>query len=147
MTSLVVAALALGAGAAAGADAELDARAAAWAENGPTSYRYAYQKFCECHREEPPVTWVEVVDGQVTDVYHVHANSDRRVPARDGSLDLYRTIPELFALAASADAQAVPYRIRYDSELGYPLHVYVDYDTAMVGEEIDIRLTDFIARP
>jgi hypothetical protein len=132
--------------AAADADEALELHRAVWAEAATTSYLYAYRKFCECHRDEPPQTFVEVSGGEVVDVYHVHADSDRRVPARDGSLSLYWTIPDLFALIEAAEARDVTFRADYDAELGYPLRVYIDYDAASVGEEIDVVLTAFEAR-
>lgn len=130
----------------AAADAELDSRRSAWQASGTQDYLYAYQKFCECHRDVPPETFVEVTDGTVTAVYHVHADSDRRVPAREGSLDLYWTIPDLFSLVAAAESRGVPYRVEYADARGYPTRVYIDYDVEAVGEEIDIRLTSFEAK-
>lgn len=122
-------------------DAALDGHLALWKAAAHADYVYAYQKFCECHRESPPLTFVTVMSGRIERVYHLHPDSDREVPARDGSLGLYWTIDELFSLIATAESRGVSYRATYDETLGYPTRIYIDYDPAAVGEEIDIRLT------
>ena len=124
-------------------DAELNRHRALWAQAGSDNYSYGYEKYCACHRDTPPQTFVTVESGVVVRVYHVHDDSDRQVPAREGSLDLYWTIVDLFALVARAEERGVSYRARYDETLGYPNYVYIDYDTAAVGDELDIRLTAF----
>ena len=128
-------------GSASGQDAELARSQALWTTAAHENYVYAYQKYCECHRDVPPQTFVTVAAGRIERVYHVHADSDREVPAREGSLDLYWTIDDLLALIATAAERGVAYRAAYDETLGYPTLVYIDYDPAAIGEEIDIRLT------
>jgi len=134
--------LAVSAVASAGAELpELEASRARWSQAGVTAYRYGYNKFCECHREAPPETIVTVAQGRVVSVHHKHADSDREVPARDGSLDYYWTVDDLFALLESGLARGALVRASFNAELGYPEHVYVDYDPALVGDEVDVRLT------
>lgn len=116
-----------------------------WRAAEVDDYVYAYRKFCECQRDQPPQTVVSVRDGRVVDVYHLHADSDRRVPARAGSLDYYWTIDELFDLIRSAAERGAEVRAEFDPELGYPTEVYVDYTPEVIGDEIDIRLTDWQA--
>lgn len=124
-------------------ESELERYRTLWSASGLENYVYAYQKYCECHRDEPPQTFVTVRSGTIDRVHHLHANSDREVPAREGSLDLYWTIDDLFSLIAAAEERGVNYRAAYDSMLGHPTLVYIDYDPAALGEEIDIRLTAF----
>jgi hypothetical protein len=114
---------------------------ARWLEQDRGSYVYAYQKYCECNRDEPPETVVTVEDGAIVRVYHVHEGSSREVPARDGSLDLYWTIDGLFDLIDSALARDAAVRVRYDETLGHPQTLFIDYDEAFVGDELDLRLT------
>ncbi len=106
-------------------------------------YVYAYQKNCDCHRDAPPETVVTVRDGSIARVHHKHAGSDREVPAREGSLDLYWTVGGLFDLAANAYAAGAQVRVQYDAELGLPRVLYVDYDPELVGDEVDLRITRF----
>lgn len=120
---------------------ELEVSWARWLAASVGEYRYGYNKFCECHRIMPPETIVTVAGGKVVDVHHKHADSDREVPARAGSLDYYWTIDDLFVLLESGHARGATVRATFNAVLGYPEHVYIDYDPALVGDEVDLRLT------
>jgi len=123
-------------------DAALDRLAAArqlWQSAAHADYGYSYQKYCECNRDIPPVTHVVVVDGRIERVYHVHSDSDREVPAREGSLDLYYTIDDLFAKLETAFAGGVTTRAEYDPRMGYPTSIFIDYSPTITGEELDLR--------
>lgn len=122
--------------------AELEDARALWREAGVSDYVYGYRKHCDCYRTDPPETVVTVRDGSIARVHHLYADSSREVPAREGSLDLYWTVEDLFALVESArSGSADALRVEYDTALGHPLRVYVDYDAALVGDELDVRLT------
>jgi hypothetical protein len=71
----------------------------------------------------------------------LHADSTREVPAREGSLALYWTVDDLFALIVWATERDATVRARYDEALGYPTAIFIDYDTALIGDELDVRLT------
>jgi hypothetical protein len=114
---------------------------ARWEAAALETYTYGYNKFCVCHRDAPPETVVTVSNGAVTEVHHMHADSAREVPARDGSLDLYWTIEDLFSLIESAMMRNAGVRARFDDELGYPTALFIDYDATLIGDEIDLRLT------
>lgn len=143
-------ALALLAASAASADLpdEHAASRARWDAANVAAYEYAYHKFCECHEESPPETVVAVNGASVVRVYHRHADSEREVPAREGSLEYYWTVDDLFALVESAAARNATVRASYDPALGHPTRVYIDYDPALVGDELDVRLTrlDLVSR-
>jgi len=128
------------------AAAQDDDPQALWNDAAPVNYVYAYQKYCDCHRDTPPQTFVTVESGRIVRVYHRHADSEREVPAREGSLDLYWTVDDLFSLVKAAAERGVTYTAEYDEIVGYPTRIYIDYDPAAVGEEIDIRLTSFEIR-
>lgn len=110
------------------------------------SYRYGYRKHCDCYRDEPPLTVVDVVAGRIERVYHVHPDSPREVPAREGSLDLYWTVPDLFAKLEGAYAAGAVVRAQYDPRFGYPTELYIDYDTALLGDETELELELFEPR-
>jgi len=116
---------------------------ALWQSAGIDTYRYSYQKYCECYRGEPPMTVVTVRKRRVDQVFHVHDDSDREVPARDGSNDLYWTIDDLFAKLEAAYASEAVVRVDYDPNLGYPVSLFIDYDPGFVGDETDLRLSRF----
>ena len=122
-----------------GTGVESAARALARIGTGP--YRYTYQKYCDCHPDTPPQTVVTVENLVITRVFHLYSNSDREVPARIGSLDLYWTIEDLFELIGSASEQRAVTRVSYHEDLGYPTRIYIDYDADLVGDELDLQLT------
>ena len=121
---------------------ELSASRALWERSELRAhYRYGYQKYCDCHRDTPPETIVSVDGDIVVRVHHLHAGSDREVPAREGSLELYWTIDSLFDLLESALERKATMRASYDATDGYPTRLYIDYDQNLVGDELDVRLT------
>jgi hypothetical protein len=121
------------------ADAALDGARARWQAAAITSYEYGYQKYCDCHRESPPETVVTVSDGSVTGVRHRPAGTTTEVPGKD--FEYYWTVDGLFTLIASAQARGVQVRAAYDADLGFPREIYIDYDTKLIGDELDVRLT------
>jgi len=123
------------------ADAELDAAQERWESAGLRDYEYGYHKYCECHRDAPPETTVTIRDGEVVGVRHRPVGSATEVPAADKNLGYYWTVDGLFALIASAQQRGVEVRAQYDSGLGYPREVYIDYDSDFIGDELDVRLT------
>jgi hypothetical protein len=119
----------------------LDAARARWRAAAPTDYEYGYRKYCECHREAPPETIVTVRGGLVVGVRHRHTDPAREVPAEQGNLQYYWTVEDLFALLQSATERGAEVRAAYDAALGYPAQLYIDHDTALIGDELDLRLT------
>lgn len=120
----------------------LAAERSRWQAAQSGDYRYAYRKFCECNREEPPLTVVTVQSGRIERVHHLHSDSEREVPAREGSLELYWTIDDLFDKLALAIERDATVRVEYHAELGYPISLFIDYDAAFDGDEIDLRLIE-----
>jgi Family of unknown function (DUF6174) len=112
-----------------------------WAAAGVVSYEYGYHKFCECHGDTPPETLVTVTAGVVTNVRHRPAGSETEIPAAQRNFGYYWTIDGLLDLAESALARDAVVRIRFDDALGYPTSVYIDYDTNLIGDELDVRIT------
>lgn len=120
---------------------ELELNRARWQAAALAGYKYGYNKYCDCHRDTPPETFVTVRAGAVVAVHHRHTDSPREVPAREGSLEYYWTIDELFSLLESGLAREAVVKVRYDEQLGYPSEIYIDYDASLVGDELDVRLT------
>jgi hypothetical protein len=136
-----VLALAFAAAPRAFADAQLDGARARWQSAALASYEYGYHKFCECHRESPPETVVTVRGGSVTGVRHRPVGATTEVPAAEKNFEYYWTVDGLFALIASALERGVQVRAAYDAELGFPREIYIDYDSNLIGDELDLRLT------
>src|SRR5688572_21776223 len=125
----------------ASADAELDGARARWQSAAIATYEYGYHKYCDCHRESPPETVVTVRGGTVTGVRHRPAGSATEVPAAEKNFEYYWTVDGLFDLIASALGRGVQVRAAYDAELGFPREIYIDYDTKLIGDELDLRMT------
>jgi hypothetical protein len=123
------------------ADANLDAARARWKSAAIANYEYGYNKYCDCHRESPPETVVTVRGGTVTGVRHRPVGTTVEVPAADKNLQYYWTVDGLFELIAAAQARGVQVRAAYDAELGFPREIYIDYDTNLIGDELDLRMT------
>ena len=139
---VAVAALAFAAAIPVVADTELDGARARWQAAALAGYEYGYHKYCECHRESPPETVVTVRDDAVTGVRHRPAGSTTEVPAADKNLEYYWTVDGLFDLIGSAFERGVQVRAVYDTALGYPREIYIDYDADFIGDELDLRLTN-----
>jgi uncharacterized protein DUF6174 len=121
------------------ADAALDGARARWQAAALTSYEYGYQKYCDCHRDNPPETVITVRGGSVAGVRHRPAGTTTEVPGRNP--EYYWTVDGLFELIAAAQARGVQVRAAYDADLGFPREIYIDYDSNLIGDELDVRLT------
>lgn len=119
--------------------ARLETARAVWLAAQDGNYRFRYQKYCDCDRNEPKITVVTVANGQIGGVHHLFADSDREVPAREGSLSEYWTMEDLFQKLAAAYARDATVRVQFDDRYGYPSSIYIDYLPDMVGEETDLR--------
>jgi len=137
LATLLVAALPVPAN----ADGALDAARAKWRAAKLGSYEYGYRKFCECHRDSPPETVVSVRDGKVVNVRLRPVGSTTEVPAAEKNFEYYWTVDGLFELIAAAQTRHVEVRARYDSTVGYPTEIYIDYDKNLIGDELDLKLT------
>ena len=129
------------------ADAALDAARAKWRGAKLSSYEYGYRKFCECHRDSPPETVVSVRDGKVVNVRHRPVGSTTEVPAAEKNFEYYWTVDGLFELIAAAEVRHVEVRAQYDSTVGYPTEIHIDYDKNLIGDELDLKLTGVTPLP
>ena len=138
-----LAALVLGGTLAAHADGleAVDESRRRWQAANVDSYVYAYTKFCECHPETPPETYVTVRNGEIVDVRHKPYGFDHYVQAEPRNFEWYWTIEQLFDLVASGIERGADVRVRYDDALGYPVRLFVDRDRYLIGDEIDLELT------
>jgi hypothetical protein len=124
----------------------LETARALWDAAQDGSYRFRYQKYCDCNRDDPKITVVTISDGTVASVHHLFSGSNREVPAREGSLSDYWTMDDLFDKLAAAYAGDAVVRVDYDSNSGFPSALYIDYRPDLIGEEIDLRRIGFESR-
>ena len=129
------------------ADADVDAGRARWRAADLGAYEYGYHKYCDCHRETPPETVVTVRSGEVVGVRHRPQGSTVETQAEQRNLQFYWTVEGLFALLDSALERGVTVRAQYDSTLGHPTEIFIDYDAALIGDELDLRITRVTALP
>ena len=122
------------------ADDELTANRGLWEAARIASYEYRYEKVCDCHPETPAETIVTVEDGLVVGVRYDRDDYLSEIPVAEDSYRWFRTIDDLFTLVERAAHSAVTLRVAYEPELGYPTYIYIDYDHAMIGEEIEMRV-------
>lgn len=105
----------------------------------PARYEYAYQKLCYCMSEFIQPLHVTVLDGLKINVTYVEdaiAGSE----SQDDINSIY-TIEEQFLLieqALSGPFKADSVIVDYDDELGYPLVLSIDYESAIADEEFTI---------
>jgi hypothetical protein len=129
------------------ADAALDAARAKWRAAGLAAYEYGLHKYCDCHRDNPPETIVSVRGDEVVRVRHRPVGTDVEVPAQDKNLAYYWTMDGVFELIESAQQRGVTVRVDYDAALGFPRSIYIDYDTNLIGDELDLKLTGVTPLP
>ncbi len=127
------------------ADDELTANRDRWEAAGIASYEYRYEKACDCHRDTPAETIVTVESGLVVGVRYDRDDYRTEIPVAEDNYRWFRTIDDLFALVEAASQSAATLRVAYEPELGYPAYIYIDYDQAMVGEEVELRVVSLRA--
>ncbi len=118
----------------------LTANRGLWDAAGIASYEYRYEKSCDCHRDKPAETIVTVENGLVVGVRYDRDDYLNEIPVAEDSYRWFRTIDDLFTLVETAAQSAVTLRVAYEPELGYPTYIYIDYDHAMIGEEVELRV-------
>ena len=122
------------------ADDDVAANRGVWAAAGIASYEYRYEKVCDCHRDTPAETIVTITNGVVVDVRYDREDYLSEVAVATENYRWSRTIDDLFTLVETASETADTLRVAYEQTLGYPAYIYIDYDHAMVGEEVELRV-------
>ena len=110
---------------------------------GISRYEYSYQRACECHPDQEADTIVTVANGRVVGVRYAREGYSEEVALPPEKLSWYRTIDDLFSLVETAQANAETVRVEFDTKLGYPVSIYVDYVGEFVGDELGIEVTGF----
>ena len=123
------------------ADDDFDMNRALWRAAAITSYEYRYEKVCDCHRDISAETIVTVRDGEVIEVRYARDDYLSEMPVAPKEYRWFRTIDDLFTLVATAAENAKTLRVAYDQGLGYPAYIYIDYDHALIGDEVELEVT------
>ena len=110
----------------AGDQEALDQNRQLWEAAGILTYRYRFQRVCECLPEDARPVIVNVQNDAVNGA--TYADSGQAVDA--DRLARFSTINELFdVIQQSINDVADSIIVEYDSELGYPFDVWIDHDT------------------
>lgn len=109
---------------------------AAWEAAGVRDYRYLFQRRCECPPEMTAPVEIEVRGGAVEAVML----SQSGAPVSPELLPAFPTVDDLFDLIDEAlrrDADLL--EVTYDSPLGYPTSLRIDYRREVADDEVDIE--------
>lgn len=128
-------------------DIDLAAGRAAWHAAGIGSYEYSYRRVCECHPDRPADTIVTVEDGEVVAVRYARDDYAQDIPLAADRIRWFRTVDDLFGLLETAAARAAVVRASFDTALGFPRSLYIDYVTDLVGDEVDLTITRLTPAP
>ena len=113
---------------------------ARWERSGINNYAYETAWQCFCPPEYTALVNVDVAQGQIAALEFVDSAMGPVIPGQER----YLTVDGLFDFIQDAlDRDAFQIRAEYDSELGYPREVFVDYSELMADEELGFIVTAF----
>lgn len=113
----------------------LENQRARWQASGIRDYQYEYRQQCECVPALLEPALIEVRRGMVTRVVYQKTGQ----PASPDAQALFPTIDELFDRIDDAiRSDAAMLIVSYDSALGYPTQIDIDYDLQVVDDEVSI---------
>lgn len=119
-----------------------------WRAAAIDDYRFAYKKHCPCYRDEPATTIVSVRAGQVAEVRYRHDGAADDIVVAADRIQWYWTVDDLFSvIAAALESGMAGFTAEYDPLHGYPQHLYLDYDPATAGDEIELRAVELVRLP
>jgi hypothetical protein len=111
-----------------------------WSVQGPSSYSFTWQRYCECSTEVTQPIRITVENDVITSAVYVET---QQPVSADVRAEL-RTIDGVFGMIHDAiDQNAYLVNVQYSSESGHPLSVSVDYDERLADEELSLYIRDF----
>jgi hypothetical protein len=118
----------------------LDEARERWEAAAVDDYTLVLRRSCFCIAREP--VRIEVRDGQ--SVSYTLVGTGQPLPAEQR--EWYPTVAGLFEFLQEArDRDAARIDVRYHDRLGYPVHVWVDYDERLADEEMGYDIDSFEA--
>lgn len=123
---------------------ELTANRAIWIAVGLDSYEYRYRRLCFCPVDAVREVTLRVQDNVVTAGTYI----DDGTPVPSSDLSDYPTVDELFDIVQSAiDSGADTVTVEYDSNLGFPTRIALDFSTGSTDDEITHTASGVVATP
>jgi hypothetical protein len=111
-----------------------------WNKKKISKYRYTLTKSCFCLVEARGPVVVEVRNGVTTSVTSVATGQ----PVSPDLFKQYDTVPKLFNVVTDAIARkASSITVEYNSQLGYPTKINIDYNTQIADEELYLTIENF----
>lgn len=111
-----------------------------WNQQNISNYRYKLTRSCFCTLEARGPVIVEVRNGVTTSVTSVATGQ----PVSTDLFKQYDTVPKLFNVIKDAIARkASSLNVQYDSTLGYPTQINIDYSAQIADEELYLTVENF----
>lgn len=118
---------------------QLTANQRLWRKQNISSYRYTLSNGCFCTEEARGPVIIEVRNGRTTSVTLVATGQ----PVDPELFQRYDTVPRLFDLIKDAiKRKAYNLDVKYNSTLGYPTQINIDYNSQIADEEQYITVKD-----
>lgn len=111
-----------------------------WNKQGGSDYRYTFTRNCFCTDDAREPVIIKVSNGTTSSVTSQLTGQ----PANPKLFDRYDTIPKLFDVIRDAIARrADSIDVKYNSTLGYPTQINIDYNRQIADEELFITVENF----
>jgi hypothetical protein len=120
-------------------ESDLERAQQRWADEGPASYTFVFGRSCFCGWETTRPARITVVNRVVVSRHYVDTGDpvpqqwERYYPAMEGVFQIVHD-------AINRDADEV--NARYDSRLGYPIDVEIDYVHNAIDDELSLSVTE-----
>jgi len=112
---------------------------ASWAAMISAPYSFTFARSCFCASEFLRPVHISVADGEVTQAVFVDTGDPVATP-----LSEIETVDDLFdEIQAAIDADAFEIVATFDSRLGYPVSVSIDYIENAIDDEMAFQVSDF----
>jgi hypothetical protein len=111
-----------------------------WNQRNISNYGYTLSNSCFCVPDARGPVVIEVRNGQTTSITSVATGQ----PVDPQLFQQYNTIPKLFDVIQDAiDRRAYSLNVRYNSRLGYPTQIDIDYSSQLADEEVYLTIENF----
>ena len=117
-------------------NAPLSNARATFTTNMHSGYSFVSQRSCECTNDVARAMRANVIDGEVENVFYV--DNGAAVPFNFWP----KSIEGVFDQIQDAyDTDAFMIDVTFDTELGYPASVFIDYQQALADEELALQIS------
>jgi hypothetical protein len=109
-----------------------------WESSGLSSYEIEYRRICFCPPDITSPVLLVVRNGIIDSRTYAETGE----PVGEAVRDLFPEVSGMFDIVQDAiDQQASQVTVTYDSQLGYPVNIRIDYNTMMADEELEFAIS------